>query len=1176
MSQKIYDLLPSVYREKDKEEGGQALESLLIVLEEQLNRVELGIEQMYNNWFTQTCDAAILPYIGELFGLPVTKNAVITSSNLRRQVINSIRYSRRKGVPWALAQLGEDISQWPCRVVEAFTLIGATQNVSNIMLNRGGLARVSDLLMMQRLNTPFDQTAHTVDVRLINRPNSTAAPDRGIYNTDNVPIYTWPTQIQTVNNARAFEHNNPLQFSFSPLGLNIQLYNKPVPKTNPSAAAYVQGTEENYPVALSTVLVNNDLLQHVWSQSRSLPSQNGNTLSDNGSFDWINDNAILNNFGRLPSKRRTVSPTCKTTSSSTCQFYGEHRAFFIRYKKNTEIGFTDLQSHEFICSDLLDWVFPSLPEHSAIKVAIDVSLGRILFREEKHTDSDNDNDSEQEKSPNYEVLVNYNVGTSINIGGGSYNRNDTLAAPGPRNFTMEVSKQNCFELNLLPEYLEPRKYKVTLTNNVNTFDLTVIGNAYVAPVLNVEGLTLANVAKTLEQSTLLAVPEENKEKAKRTTPASWPQYWLDQSVALTAQLLLPAPNMLILPANCFDSKKTEDQDFVQTFNHYFIFALTPKAPDGFYKIHVSPNPSDKTEDEKKSDDTIDETKNDTTINSITLSIAYAAVKSQVNKAQIEFEDVAPENIKKMLDGEAQGWFTVISATQAAFDATTTPFTLELETPIENSAIKLLPNGQYTHWPPAYKDKMRKTLILETTAAHDSHGAYQVSVNQHKQTFDLNVSYEIDADVLIQAPARVYNHLTLNVLDDALQRPCCLAVKQLPNDGMIPTCSPCVLTVREQDTKPVSSTDSKQVAAMAFTLSSYTPSLQEAVNQWNDALKLAATDAAPKSQFRGLIRVLDNAVYAETMDEFRISEGNELIIEAANGVCPMITATSTQQDTTDDQDLPALKIKVTGQKYGSLQFNGFHFSGNVYLHSLSRISFVHCTLPSNPNDISQVSCKTAKVSVLEGSQKSEIAFSFCFIGSLEMPSFQVNALLISDSIVNGGNVIGQQNNFAIIGKNLQLCDYDHDYACPAKIERSTIFGACKISQLTASDCLFTDPITVCDQQRGYIRYSYFPHGSITPVCYQCQPAQDEPAPQSTAQGQWMVKTPSPVFQSTRWGTIGYGRLSQMCPEQIREGAESGRQMGAFNRMQPPGMLKAFQSTVQNNAPAGLQVAIFLED
>ena len=53
--EKIYDLLPSIYRIRDKEQG-EPLKALLEIIGEQIELVEQDIEQLYSNWFIETCD----------------------------------------------------------------------------------------------------------------------------------------------------------------------------------------------------------------------------------------------------------------------------------------------------------------------------------------------------------------------------------------------------------------------------------------------------------------------------------------------------------------------------------------------------------------------------------------------------------------------------------------------------------------------------------------------------------------------------------------------------------------------------------------------------------------------------------------------------------------------------------------------------------------------------------------------------------------------------------------------------------------------------------------------------------------------------------------------------------------------------------------------------------------
>src|SRR5688572_6125870 len=105
---RLYELLPMVYRQRDAEQG-YPLRALLQAITEQVNVVERDIDQLYQNWFIETCEDWCVPYIGELVGYrPVHEagepgdprrpsarelNKILVP---RRDVANTIRSRRRK------------------------------------------------------------------------------------------------------------------------------------------------------------------------------------------------------------------------------------------------------------------------------------------------------------------------------------------------------------------------------------------------------------------------------------------------------------------------------------------------------------------------------------------------------------------------------------------------------------------------------------------------------------------------------------------------------------------------------------------------------------------------------------------------------------------------------------------------------------------------------------------------------------------------------------------------------------------------------------------------------------------------------------------------------------------------------------------------------------------------
>src|SRR5437660_12555224 len=71
---RLYNLLPSVYRMRDAALGWP-LQALRRVIAEQVNLVEDDIAQLYENWFIETCQDWVVPYIGDLVGYQIVHEA---------------------------------------------------------------------------------------------------------------------------------------------------------------------------------------------------------------------------------------------------------------------------------------------------------------------------------------------------------------------------------------------------------------------------------------------------------------------------------------------------------------------------------------------------------------------------------------------------------------------------------------------------------------------------------------------------------------------------------------------------------------------------------------------------------------------------------------------------------------------------------------------------------------------------------------------------------------------------------------------------------------------------------------------------------------------------------------------------------------------------------------------
>lgn len=217
---RLYELLPAAHRARDVEQG-EPLRALVDILQEQFDELEEDTRSLYENLFVETCDEWVLPYLGELVGVPALNRVSTEEFSLRGYVGNMLRYRRRKGTAPVLEQVARDLTGWPCRVVEFFQLLGTTQSVKHVRLQN---ARTPDLRQgdaLELLGTPFETAARTVEVRRIAR-------ERGRYGISNVGLFLWRLRDWTLERSEAIAAFNPAdgRYRIDPLALGVPLFNR--------------------------------------------------------------------------------------------------------------------------------------------------------------------------------------------------------------------------------------------------------------------------------------------------------------------------------------------------------------------------------------------------------------------------------------------------------------------------------------------------------------------------------------------------------------------------------------------------------------------------------------------------------------------------------------------------------------------------------------------------------------------------------------------------------------------------------------------------------------------------------------------------------------------------------------------------------------------------------------
>jgi hypothetical protein len=357
---RLYNLLPVIYRMRDAEQG-YPLQALLGVIAEQVDLVEADITQLYDNWFIETCQDWVVPYIGDLIGYELVHEAgepgdISTAEGLarnkilipRRDVAATIHDRRRKGTLALLELLAAAVAGWPARALEFYRLLGRTQHINHLRPERGRSVELRNGEALDLLAGPFDPLAHTIDVRRINSKRS-----MGRYNIPSVGLFVWRLKPYSVGKPTAgaasetpalcVEEFGFQSYTFSVLGNDTQLYNHPQPEAEPTHIA----EELNLPVPISRRAFEKHLTDY-YGEGKSLAI-------------WVSDWAGYEPGQLLPPEA-------------------------------------------IIPADLTDWQY--LPPSSHI--AVDPVLGRIVFP--------------LSQLPKVNVRVFYYYAFSADIGGGEYDR----------------------------------------------------------------------------------------------------------------------------------------------------------------------------------------------------------------------------------------------------------------------------------------------------------------------------------------------------------------------------------------------------------------------------------------------------------------------------------------------------------------------------------------------------------------------------------------------------------------------------------------------------------------------------------------------------------------------------------------------------------------------------------
>jgi hypothetical protein len=310
------------------------LESLLMVVGEQLAAVANDLDQLYDDQFIETCAPWVIPYIGDLIGYQSVTGIAPAVDNPRAEVAETISLRRRKGTILVIDQLARDVTGWGAHAVEEFQVLADTQYMKHIRPHNLYAPNLRHWRSCTYMDTGFDATAHRVDVHKI-------STGLGQYNIQNVAIFLWSLGAAGITSAplTAVATNtakNQLCYRFNLLGLDAPLFHRALSQGEQITAA---AGPANVPDRLLRRVLCSDLNAGVgasyYGQGASLAIYLDQTLlspyqiatADLSGADgsWVNQLDVKSRYDVVVDPelgRLALSPALQGHSLSASWFYG--------------------------------------------------------------------------------------------------------------------------------------------------------------------------------------------------------------------------------------------------------------------------------------------------------------------------------------------------------------------------------------------------------------------------------------------------------------------------------------------------------------------------------------------------------------------------------------------------------------------------------------------------------------------------------------------------------------------------------------------------------------------------------------------------------------------------------------------------------------------------------------
>lgn len=207
----FYRLLPALYRARD---GDGELRRFLDLFGHETARLRGSIDQLWRDFYVDSCQDWVIPYIADLLGTEVLFRDDAVRN--RADVKSTLGWRRRKGTLDGLEDVAAVTSGWGALAVEMFERLIWCQNLGHLKPQARHAVDLADGSRLDRVGTPFELEDRSVDLR--------PADHRvGWHRIRNVSFFLWRIPSHSWRGAMPVAED-PGRWRFHPLGVDLALH----------------------------------------------------------------------------------------------------------------------------------------------------------------------------------------------------------------------------------------------------------------------------------------------------------------------------------------------------------------------------------------------------------------------------------------------------------------------------------------------------------------------------------------------------------------------------------------------------------------------------------------------------------------------------------------------------------------------------------------------------------------------------------------------------------------------------------------------------------------------------------------------------------------------------------------------------------------------------------------